>query len=99
MQAADLRRIQEGIRSRVVGRVEDTQLLLATLGAGRDLLLEGPPGTSKSTILCAVADLSGSTLHTSSSRHRSISAAVRTTRNSPSERSSILNSMATAASA
>jgi len=46
-----------------VGRVEDTQLLLAALGAGRDLLLEGPPGTSKSTILRAVADLSGSTLH------------------------------------
>jgi MoxR-like ATPase len=63
VQAVDLRRIQEGIRSRVVGRVEDTQLLLAALGAGRDLLLEGPPGTSKSTILRAVADLSGSTLH------------------------------------
>jgi MoxR-like ATPase len=63
VQAADLRRIQEGIRSRVVGRVEDTQLLLAALGAGRDLLLEGPPGTSKSTILRALADLSGSTLH------------------------------------
>ena len=63
MQAVDLRRIQEGIRTRVVGRVEDTQLLLAALGAGRDLLLEGPPGTSKSTILRAVADLSGSTLH------------------------------------
>ena len=63
MQAKDLRRIQEGIRSLVVGRVEDTQLLLAALGAGRDLLLEGPPGTSKSTILRAVADLSGSTLH------------------------------------
>lgn len=59
----DLRRIQEGIRSRVVGREEDTQLLLAALGAGRDLLLEGPPGTSKSTILRAVADLIGSTLH------------------------------------
>ena len=63
LQALDLLRIQEGIRSRVVGRVEDTQLLLAALGAGRDLLLEGPPGTSKSTILRAVADLSGSTLH------------------------------------
>jgi hypothetical protein len=59
----DLRRIQEGIRSRVVGREEDTQLLLAALGTGRDLLLEGPPGTSKSTILRAFADLSNSTLH------------------------------------
>jgi MoxR-like ATPase len=63
LQALDLLRLQEGIRSRVVGRVEDTQLLLAALGSGRDLLLEGPPGTSKSTILRTVADLSGSPLH------------------------------------
>jgi MoxR-like ATPase len=63
LQALDLLRLQEGIRSRVVGRVEDTQLLLAALGSGRDLLLEGPPGPSKSTILRAVANLSGSTLH------------------------------------
>jgi len=58
----DLRRIQYGIRKQVVGREEEAQLLLATLGAGRDLLLEGPPGTSKSTLLRAVATLNGTSL-------------------------------------
>ena len=58
----DLRRIHEGIRAQVVGREEETQLLLAALGAGRDLLLEGPPGTSKSTILRAVTALNGTSL-------------------------------------
>ena len=58
----DLRRVHEGIRRKVVGREEEAQLLLAALGAGRDLLLEGPPGTSKSTILRAVAALNGTTL-------------------------------------
>ncbi len=58
----DLRRVQDGIRREVVGREEEAQLLLAALGAGRDLLLEGPPGTSKSTILRAVAALNGTAL-------------------------------------
>ncbi|QIN80677.1 AAA domain-containing protein [Rubrobacter marinus] len=58
----DLRRVHEGIRAQVVGREEEAQLLLAALAAGRDLLLEGPPGTSKSTILRAVASLNGTTL-------------------------------------
>ena len=58
----DLRRVQDGIRREVVGREEEAQLLLAALGAGRDLLLEGPPGTSKSTILRAVTALNGTTL-------------------------------------
>jgi len=39
------------VRQRVVGRDRELRLLLAALGAGRDLLLEGPPGTSKSTLL------------------------------------------------
>src|SRR5690606_32598543 len=39
----------------IVGREEETQLILAALGAGRDILLEGPPGTSKSTILRAIS--------------------------------------------
>jgi MoxR-like ATPase len=58
----DLRRIQDGIREQVVGREEEAQLLLAALGAGRDLLLEGPPGTSKSTLLRAVTALNGTSL-------------------------------------
>lgn len=58
----DLTYIQEGIRQQVVGREEEAQLLLAALAAGRDLLLEGPPGTSKSTLLRAVTVLNGVSL-------------------------------------
>jgi MoxR-like ATPase len=42
---------QAALRERVVGRRDELRLLLAALAAGRDLLLEGPPGTSKSTLL------------------------------------------------
>jgi MoxR-like ATPase len=42
------------IRDRVVGRQRELDLVLAAVAAGRDLLLEGPPGTSKSTLLRAI---------------------------------------------
>lgn len=42
------------VRDLVVGREEQVRSVLAVLAAGRDLLLEGPPGTSKSTILRAI---------------------------------------------
>jgi MoxR-like ATPase len=35
----------------VVGRQRELRLVTAALAAGRDLLLEGPPGTSKTTLL------------------------------------------------
>jgi MoxR-like ATPase len=38
----------------VVGRRRELDLVLAAVSAGRDILLEGPPGTSKSTILRAI---------------------------------------------
>ncbi|MGH3518201.1 MAG: AAA family ATPase [Haloechinothrix sp.] len=38
----------------VVGRRRELDLVLAAVSAGRDVLLEGPPGTSKSTILRAI---------------------------------------------
>jgi MoxR-like ATPase len=41
---------------RLVGRTRELDLVLAAVSAGRDLLLEGPPGTSKSTILRAITD-------------------------------------------
>ena len=43
--------VYEAVRAEVVGREKELGGILAALGAGRDLLLEGPPGTSKSTIL------------------------------------------------
>ena len=42
------------IAARVVGRERELELILAAVAAGRDLLLEGPPGTSKSTLLRAI---------------------------------------------
>lgn len=38
----------------VVGRRRELDLVLAAVSAGRDVLLEGPPGTSKSTMLRAI---------------------------------------------
>jgi MoxR-like ATPase len=43
--------IRARIAERVVGRQREVDLLLAAVSAGRDLMLEGPPGTSKSTLL------------------------------------------------
>src|SRR4051812_48074737 len=47
----------------VVGRDRELDLILAAVVAGRDLLLEGPPGTSQSTILRAITGSGGIPLH------------------------------------
>lgn len=46
--------IRDRVRGRVVGRERELDLVLAAVAAGRDILLEGPPGTSKTTILKAI---------------------------------------------
>jgi MoxR-like ATPase len=51
---APLGEIRNRIRGQVVGRERELDLVLAAVAAGRDVLLEGPPGTSKSTLLRAI---------------------------------------------
>lgn len=52
--AADVRAVRERVATHLVGRERETDLLLAAVAAGRDVLIEGPPGTSKSTLLRAI---------------------------------------------
>jgi MoxR-like ATPase len=51
---ADLATTRARIAEHLVGRERELELILAAVAAGRDLLLEGPPGTSKSTLLRAI---------------------------------------------
>lgn len=45
---------RERIAAHLVGRERELELTLAAVAAGRDIVLEGPPGTSKTTILTAI---------------------------------------------
>jgi MoxR-like ATPase len=42
------------VAERIVGRESELDLVLAAVAAGRDIVLEGPPGTSKTTMLKAI---------------------------------------------
>jgi len=45
------------VKSRIVARAEEIRNILATLEAGRHLIIEGPPGTTKSTILRTITEV------------------------------------------
>jgi MoxR-like ATPase len=47
------------IAAQVVGRAAELELILAAVATGRDLVLEGPPGTSKTTMLRAITSVWG----------------------------------------
>ena len=50
----DITAVRDLVASRIVGRERELDLVLAAVAAGRDIVLEGPPGTSKTTMLQAI---------------------------------------------
>ncbi len=46
--------VRDRVAAQLVGRERELELLLAAVAAGRDIVLEGAPGTSKTTMLKAI---------------------------------------------
>ncbi len=52
--SADIVETTRRVSAHLVGRERELELTLAAVAAGRDIVLEGPPGTSKTTMLKAI---------------------------------------------
>lgn len=57
MKSEDLTEIYHAIQKNIVGRKREIRNILAALMGGRNIILEGAPGTSKSTILKEITKL------------------------------------------
>jgi MoxR-like ATPase len=56
MGETDVAETRRRVAAHLVGRERELELALAAVAAGRDLVLEGPPGTSKTTMLKAITE-------------------------------------------
>ena len=54
MNVRDVAATRSQIGDSVIGRDRELELVLSAMAAGRHLVLEGPPGTSKTVILSAI---------------------------------------------
>jgi MoxR-like ATPase len=58
-QLPTLEAVRQAVAEAVVGREREQRLVISALAAGRDLLMEGPPGTSKTTLLRSITGAFG----------------------------------------
>lgn len=59
----DMLQHMQAVTERVIAREDEIRNILATLSASQHLILEGPPGTTKSTILRALTDVANIPFH------------------------------------